>query len=40
VESIARITDENNAAAEEAASGAQRLEQLAQEVVATLSIKV
>ncbi|MDR0736175.1 MAG: methyl-accepting chemotaxis protein [Zoogloeaceae bacterium] len=36
VESIAQMTDENNAAAEEAASGAQRLDQLAQEVAATL----
>jgi methyl-accepting chemotaxis protein len=37
VESIAQMTDENNAAAEEAASGAQRLDQLAQEVAATLA---
>jgi methyl-accepting chemotaxis protein len=32
VESIAQMTDENNAAAEETASGAQRLDQLAQDV--------
>jgi methyl-accepting chemotaxis protein len=37
VESIAQMTDENNAAAEEAASGAQRLDQLAREVAATLA---
>jgi methyl-accepting chemotaxis protein len=37
VESIAQMTDENNAAAEEAASGATRLSQLANEVSNTLS---
>jgi methyl-accepting chemotaxis protein len=36
VESIAQMTDENNAAAEETASGAQRLNHLAGEVSATL----
>ncbi|MDR2678331.1 MAG: methyl-accepting chemotaxis protein, partial [Zoogloeaceae bacterium] len=37
VESIAQMTDENSAAAEETASGAQRLDQLAREVSNTLT---
>lgn len=37
VESIAQMTDENNAAAEETAAGAQRLDQLAEEVDATVA---
>jgi methyl-accepting chemotaxis protein len=37
VESIAQMTDENNAAAEETAAGAQRLDQLAQDVTHTVS---
>ena len=37
VESIAQMTDENNAAAEETAAGAQRLDQLAQDVSTTVS---
>jgi methyl-accepting chemotaxis protein len=37
VESIAQMTDENNAAAEETAAGAQRLDQLAQDVTQTVS---
>jgi methyl-accepting chemotaxis protein len=37
VESIAQMTDENNAAAEETASGAQRLNHLAGEVSSTLA---
>jgi methyl-accepting chemotaxis protein len=37
MESIAQMTDENNAAAEETAAGAQRLDQLAQEVTQTVN---
>ena len=37
VESVAQMTDENNAAAEETAAGAQRLDQLAREVAETIA---
>ncbi|GHT99138.1 hypothetical protein FACS1894154_05690 [Betaproteobacteria bacterium] len=37
VESIAQMTDENNAAAEDAASGAKQLDQLSHEVSATVA---
>jgi methyl-accepting chemotaxis protein len=37
VESIAQMTDENNAAAEDAAAGARQLDQLSQDVGATLA---